>query len=121
MSKRIDHEIRDMVLRGLKMGEAVRVHPNFGSEHQVVRGTIAGWHTGWGPDMVDVEISEGEYWSVPRFAVISAEMYDEFRKWQHRCECGADLREYAEFNAKDMCVDCVDRVMTEAAASEVTA
>lgn len=86
MSREIEREIRDAVLRGLQMGDAVRIHPNFGSEHQVIRGNIVGWHTGWGPDMVEVEISEGEVWSVPRFAVIPVGVYDEFKQWEKHCE-----------------------------------
>ncbi len=45
-----------------------------------------GWSTGWGPDMVEVRISHDTVWSVPRFAVISAEMYDDFKQWEKHCE-----------------------------------
>jgi len=86
MSREIEHEIRDAVLRGLKMNDAVRVHPNYGVEDQVVRGNIVGWSTGWGPDMVEVRISHDTVWSVPRFAVISAEMYDDVKQWEKHCE-----------------------------------
>lgn len=85
-SRDMYNEVRDAVLRGLKMGDAVRVHPNFGSEHQVLRGNIAGWSTGWGPDMVDVRISEDEVIEVPRFAVISVEAYDQYKQWEKYCE-----------------------------------
>lgn len=78
--------LREAVLRGLKMNEAVRVHPNYGSEHQVVRGNIVGWSTGWGPDMVEVRISHDEVWDVPRFAVIPVDVYDQFKQWEKHCE-----------------------------------
>lgn len=117
MGKRIDHEIRDAVLRGLKMGQAVYVHPR-ASEGWTdpLYGTIVGWSTGWGPDMVEVKVGNATF-EVRRVDVISAEVYEEVESWKHRCDCGADLTEYGDFNAKDMCVDCVDAAM----AAEVTA
>ena len=81
MSREIEHEIRDAVLRGLKMNDAVRVHPNYGVEDQVVRGNIVGWSTGWGPDMVDVRIGDHDF-HVRRVDVISAEQYDAVEQWQ---------------------------------------
>jgi hypothetical protein len=48
---------------------------------------------------------------------IEQEIRDAVLRGQNLCDCGADLSEYADFNAKDMCVDCVDAAM----AAEVTA
>ena len=79
-------ELEAAVLRGLKINDAVRVHPNYGVEDQVVQGNVVGWHTGWGPDMVDVRISEDTVWSVPRFSVISVEAYDQFKQWEKHSE-----------------------------------
>jgi hypothetical protein len=82
MSREIEHEIRDMVLRGLKMGQDVYVHPRANEGWtEPLCGTITGWCTGWGPDMVDVRIGDHDF-HVRRFDVISAEQYDAVQQWQ---------------------------------------
>lgn len=80
MGKRIDHEIRDAVLRGLKMGQEVYVHPDWDPNVDQPKGKITGWSVGIDGSEIEVLIA-GEYIDVPRVALISVEVYDAFHAW----------------------------------------
>ncbi len=83
MSKRIDHEIRDAVLKGLKMGQDVFVHPRAGQWLEPMAGRITGWAAcdPFGPDTVEVKIGDYHF-DVRRQDLISAEQYDAVEQWQ---------------------------------------